>query len=61
MESIGADAYNGVNIFEGVEPMTGYEAKEPAPGSVDLGNPRDEGVDISSLMGGASQIWKAMK
>ena len=61
MESVNAGAYNGVNLFEGTEPMSGYEAREPKAGSVDLGNPRDAGVDISSLMGDASKIWKAMK
>ena len=30
-------------------------------GSVDLGSPADAGVDISSLMGGATKIWKGMK
>ena len=61
MDSIGSDAYGGVNVFEGVEPMTNYDVAEPKPGSVDLGHPGDAGVDISSLMGGASQIWKAIK
>tara|TARA_B100000131_G_C18125111_1_gene614394 strand:- start:4468 stop:4893 length:426 start_codon:yes stop_codon:yes gene_type:complete len=61
MSSINSDAYNGVNLFEGTEAMSSYEAAEPKPGSVDLGSPSDAGVDISSLMGGASQIWQAMK
>ena len=61
MESVNAGAYNGVNLFEGTEAMSGYEAGEPKAGSVDLGNPNDSGVDISSLMGDASKIWKAMK
>ena len=63
MDSIGADAYNGVNLFEGTEPLTNREATSsgPKPGAVDLGDPNDAGVDISSLIGGASQIWKAMK
>jgi hypothetical protein len=61
MSSIDKDAYNGVNLFEGTEPMTNHEASTPKGGSIDLGSPRDSGVDISSLMGPASQIWKAMK
>ena len=63
MDSIGADAYNGVNLFEGTEPLTNREAVSSGPkaGAVDLGDPNDAGVDISSLIGGASQIWKAMK
>jgi len=63
MDSIGKDAYNGVNLFEGTEPLTNREATSsgPKPGTVDLGDPNDAGVDISSLIGGASQVWKAMK
>ena len=63
MDSIGADAYNGVNLFEGTEPLTNREATSSGPkaGAVDLGDPNDAGVDISSLIGGASQVWKAIK
>ena len=60
VEAIGKDAYNGVNLFEGTSPM-GREEAAPAAGSVDLGNARDQGVDISSLVGGASRMWDAMK
>ena len=64
LDAIGKDAFNGVDLFEGTAPMSSYESgasATPKAGSVDLGNPNDAGVDISSLMGGASQIWKAMK
>lgn len=61
MDSIGADAYGGVNLFEGTEPMTNYDVSEQKPGTVDLGDPRDSGVDISDLLAGATQVWKAMK
>ena len=63
MDSIGTDAYNGVNLFENTEPLSKREATSsgPKPGSVDLGDPSDAGVDISSFIGGASQVWKAMK
>ena len=63
MNSINSDAYNGVNLFEGTEPLSNREAAPSGPqaGSVDLGDPSDSGVDISSLIGGASQVWKAMK
>ena len=61
MDTIGTEAYNGVNLFEGTEPMTNYDVSQPKAGAVDLGHPADAGVDISSLLGGASQIWKAMK
>lgn len=61
MNAINKDAYNGVDLFENTQPMTSREASAPKPGSIDLGNPNDSGVDISSLMGGASKIWQAMK
>ena len=57
MDSIGKDAYNGVNLFEGREPASG----NPKQGSTDLGHPRDAGGDISSILGNSSQIWKAIK
>jgi len=60
LEAIGKDAYNGVDLFEGTVPAPTQQQEAPA-GSVDLGNPGDSGVDISSLMGGASKIWQAMK
>tara|TARA_B100000282_G_C31299388_1_gene294866 strand:- start:52 stop:462 length:411 start_codon:yes stop_codon:yes gene_type:complete len=60
LEAIGKDAYNGVDLFEGTTPAPAQQQEAPA-GSVDLGNPGDSGVDISSLMGGASKIWQAMK
>jgi hypothetical protein len=61
MDAVGSDAYNGVNLFEGTDPMTGYDTTDSKPGSVDLGHPSDAGVDISSLVGGASEVWKAIK
>ena len=57
LDAIGGDAYNGVDLFEGTEPMS---AQKPQ-GSVDLGNTRDAGVDISSIIGGANKIWQSMK
>ena len=61
MDAIGKDAYNGVNLFEGTEPMYSHEVAQPQAGAPDLGHPSDSGVDISSLVGGASAVWKAMK
>ena len=58
MDAIGNEAYGGVNLFEGTQPMT---HSEPPKGQVDLGDPGDSGVDISSMVGNASEIWKAIK
>ena len=62
LDSIGTDAYNGVDLFEGTEPMTQSGTPGQAHKPSVLGdNPNDAGVDISSIMGNASQIWKAIK
>ena len=60
MDAIGKDSYNGVDIFENVEPVR-PQAATPRAGAVDLGDPSDSGVDISSILGNASDIWKALK
>ena len=62
LDSIGSDAYNGVDLFEGTEPMR----ESGTPGSSHRSNvlgddPNDAGVDISSLVGNASKIWQALK
>lgn len=61
MAAINKDAYNGIDLFEGTQPMSSYEAQDASPGGTDLGNPNDAGVDISSLVGGTSKIWEKMK
>ena len=60
LDSIGADAYNGVNLFEGTTPA-------PAPssgggqGALDGVAPSDPGVDISSIFSGHSaNIWQKL-
>ena len=58
MFSISKDAYNGIDLFEGIEPMS---TREPQQGAVDLGTPSAAGVDISSILGNSSQIWNAIK
>jgi hypothetical protein len=58
MDAVGKDAYGGIDLFEGTEPI---QNREPQQGQTDLGSPRDAGVDISSIFGNASQIWQAMK
>ena len=59
MDSIGKDAYRGVDLFEGTEPMRPQTSNNA--GSVDLGDPNDSGVNIDSILGNASHIWKAIK
>ena len=59
LDAIGKDAYNGVDLFEGTTPAPAQ--REQRAGSVDLGDPSDAGVDISSIMGNASKMWDLMK
>tara|TARA_R110002124_G_C8763727_1_gene499371 strand:- start:290 stop:691 length:402 start_codon:yes stop_codon:yes gene_type:complete len=61
MDAVNRDAYNGVDLFEGTEPLSSAASGESKAGSVDLGDPRDPGVDISSILGDSSQIWQAIK
>ncbi|MAS68992.1 MAG: hypothetical protein CMC43_06665 [Flavobacteriaceae bacterium] len=59
LDAIGNEAFNGVDLFEGTTPTPAQQ--QISAGSVDLGDPTDSGVDISSLLGGASKVWNAMK
>ena len=62
LDSIGKDAYNGVDLFEGTEPMRESGTPGVAHKPSVLGDdPTDAGVDISSLMGNASKVWQAIK
>jgi hypothetical protein len=59
MGAINKEAYNGVDLFEGTTPAPAQ--RENSAGSVDLGDPNDAGVDISSIMGASSHIWQKLK
>ena len=62
LDSIGQDAYNGVDLFEGTEPMKQAGAPGASHRSDVLGDdPNDAGVDISSILGQASKVWQAIK
>jgi hypothetical protein len=63
LDAVGRDSYNGVNLFEGTDPMTtaGNPTGSPEMPSVLGDDPGDAGVDISSIMGSASKVWQAMK
>ena len=62
LDAIGKDAYNGVDLFEGTEPIRqGGTAGASHTPSVLGDDPDDAGVDISSLMGNAGKIWQAIK
>ena len=58
--SIGAEAYNGINVFEGTTPLTSREAPEATPGQIDLGASTDAGVDIGNLFASSGNAWSAL-
>ena len=62
-DAITADAYGGVNLFEGTKPLAtgGSEKGNSQPHSA-LSNmdPNDSGVDISGIMNVAAGSWKAL-
>ena len=60
MDTIGNDAYNGVDLFENTEPMRATPAAA-SQGGADLGDHRDSGVDITSIIGKSGKIWEAIK
>lgn len=63
LDSIGRDAYNGVDLFEGTQPMTNQAAGKSSPGhgskALEGVDPRDPGVDLSAF-GAGSSIWSKL-
>ena len=60
LDSIGKDAYNGVNLFEGTTPAPAPRAGQ-GQGPLDSVAPNDPGVDISNLFSGHSaKIWQKL-
>ncbi len=60
LDSIGTDAYNGVNIFEGTTPAPAA-SKSHGHGPLDNVAPSDPGVDISNIFSDTSStIWKKL-
>ena len=64
LDAIGRDTMNGVNVFEGTDPITSAGdpngAKNPQ-GALSGVDPRDPGVDISDLAGVFGDTWKVIK
>ncbi len=59
MDSIGAGAYNGVNLFEGTTPAPAQSSTQ-GQGALSGVAPGDAGVDITKLMNKTSAIWQKM-
>ena len=63
LDAIGRDTMNGVNVFEGTDPISSAgEIGATGPKSALSGvDPRDAGVDISDLAGIFGDTWKVIK
>ena len=60
LDSIGRDAYNGVNLFEGTTPAPTPTSGQ-GQGPLDGVSPSDPGVDISNIFSGHSaKIWQKL-
>ena len=60
LDSIGKDAYNGVDLFEGTTPAPAPKTGQ-GQGPLDSVAPNDPGVDISSIFSGHSaKIWQRL-
>ena len=57
LDAIGKEAFNGVNVFEGVTP-TPAPASPKGQGPLSGTDPRDPGIDISDFAN--SSIWKKL-
>lgn len=61
IESIGTDAFNGVNVFEGVSPAPAQKNKtQIAADPLSDTDPSDPGVDISGIFPVGGKNWKAL-
>ncbi len=61
LDAIGRDAYNDVDIFEGVEPAPPQQSPETmAANPLANENPNDPGVDISGIFSMGGKNWKAL-
>lgn len=63
LEAIGKDAYGGVDIFEGTEPLSSAGSPGATPSHSPLANvdPNDKGVNIDGLLGAFGRKWDALK
>mgnify|MGYP003628704239 CR=1 FL=1 len=59
MSAIGADAYNGVNLFEGTTPAPAQGSLQQQATPLSGLEAGDAGVDISGIFSGAQRNWGA--
>jgi len=56
LDAIGKDSYNGIDLFEGTDPMR--ESSNPHSPLANT-DPSDAGIDISNLLGN-KKVWKTL-
>ena len=61
LEAIGRDAYGGVNVFEGTEPLSSAGNTWPSHSPLANIDPNDKGVSIDGLVGAFGAKWNALK
>jgi len=63
LKAIGEDAYGGVNVFEGTQPLSTGGSPGAAPSHSPMANidPKDKGVNIDGLLGAFGNKWNALK
>jgi len=63
LDAIGRDSMNGVNVFEGTNPLSaaGEVGTTNPKGALSGVDPRDPGVDISDLAGIFGDTWREIK
>ena len=60
MGAIGADAYGGVDLFEGTTPAPAQASQGQAARPLGGTDPNDAGIDISGIMAVGGNRWKDM-
>jgi hypothetical protein len=63
LAAVGKDAYGGVNVFEGTEPLSnaGGAGSSPSHSPLSGVDPKDSGVSIDGLFGAFGNKWNALK
>jgi hypothetical protein len=59
MSAIGAEAYNGVNLFEGTTPAPAEASPTQQASALSGQSADDPGVDITGLFGAVNTHWNA--
>ena len=63
LSAVGKEAYGGVNVFEGPEPLSsgGGAGSSPSHSPLSGLDPKDSGVSIDGLLGAFGSKWNALK